>query len=515
MSSRTRQAAKGFATDVGGQFVLTLLNFIAAPIILRLTSQSLYGFWILTISVLGYLALTDLGLGLSLTRLVAGLTDKDDPIALNSVISTAFFTFCGAGLVFFSLGIAITPFIPGWFKIPRQEVDTVISAYRIAVVSGSIALPLSVFSGILAGYQKMAISNTVSNLISFIAVGLSLFMLFSGVGLIALPLSSLFTVLTVSSVCYYYVIRCFPQLKIHPLLFNKTDLKRLFSFGSYFQIGRIANTVAVSTDNIVIAGAMSAVQVTPYSFSSKLPIVFSISLASKLPNAVFPAISQMFANHEIEKIRHTFHRLLCYSVRLAVVAGAFIFIVNRQFVSLWVGPQYYGGDLLNAVFVYWVLQDTIYRGTTAIVFASGDLRNWTIASTVEALLNITFSLLLVSSLGLVGVALGTSIGKTLSTGWYTPYWVCRKLELPVKYFLLHSVVLPMLRSLPGVGITFLISVMLPLSLGWLWVIGVGLTSGFTNIFMFEGFMLCKPSSTPWRIRLRQLISFQGDYDSEK
>ena len=509
--SRTKLALMGFITDVGGLVVLTVFGFIAAPIILNLTSQSLYGFWVTTISILGYLALTDLGLGLSLTRFVAFSAKKNDAKALNNVISTAFFAFCGVGLIFFIVGISISPYLPTWFKIPSKEVEQVLSAYRVAIISGAIALPLSVFGGVVVGFQKMAIININTNVISTIAIGLSIILLYSGIGLVALPLASLFTVIVKSIFGLIYARRYFPSLNIGLAKFNREDLNKLLSFGGYFQLGRVANTVALSADNIVIAGAIGADSVTPYAFTSKLPIMFSVTLASKLPNAIFPAMTEMFANNEIDKLQQTYKRLTFFAVRMAFLAGAFIFIANEQFVSLWVGNQYYGGNILNLVFVLWGLLDTVYRGTTAMVFASGDMRNWTIASIAEAILNITISITLVGSLGLAGVALGTLISKLLTTGFYTPYWVCRKINLSINDLLKKSIGYPIIRSLPSLGLTFLISLFLPLNLGWFWIMSIGLTLGVTNVFIFEGLSLLKPSADHWKIRLRKLILLQEEY----
>ena len=146
MRSRTQKALLGFASDVGGLIALTIISFIAAPIILELTSQTLYGFWVTTISILGYLALTDLGLGMSLTRFIAAIASKGNSKELNGIINTAFFTFCLVGLLFFIIGISISSYIPSWFKIPKEESMFVLSAYRIAIISGALALPLSVFS---------------------------------------------------------------------------------------------------------------------------------------------------------------------------------------------------------------------------------------------------------------------------------------------------------------------------------------------------------------------------------
>jgi O-antigen/teichoic acid export membrane protein len=509
--SRGKRALMGFVTDVGGMILFTLAGFFAAPIILDLTSESLYGFWITTISILGFLGLTDLGLGMSLTHFVSKFSKASDSKELNGLISTAFFTFCVVGLVFFIVGIGISPFIPAWFKIPESEIEIILSAYRVAIFAGAIALPLSIFSAVVVGFQRMAIINVTTNIISIVSIGLSLILLFLGIGLVALPLASLFIVIINSILNFFYARHFFPALKIRLLSFNRIDLRKLLSFGGYFQLGRVANTVVFNTDNIIIAGNMGAADVTPFVFTSKLPIMFSVSLASKLPIAIFPAMTEMFANNEMDKLRQVYKRLAFLTIRLAFLSGTFILITNHQFVSLWVGPEYYGGNLLNIIFVLWTMMVTITTGITAIVYASGDMRNWTIATTAEAILNILISLILVGPLGLSGVALGTFISKALTTGFYTPYWACRKLKLPIRNFIMKSIVPSIIRSIPSVGITLLVSFFLPLSLGWLWIIIIGFTLGVSNLLMFEGLALTKSSKELWKLRLRKLILMQEEY----
>jgi len=510
MTGRAKRSVLAYVTDIGGLTVLTVAGFVTTPIILHLTSAALYGFWIIVLSILSYLALTDFGLGVSLIRIVAGLTSGKDAGVLNRVISTAFVTYCAAGLLFFGLGIGLSPFIANWFKIPQADVAQVVTAYQVALFASAIFLPLSTFAGVVIGFQRMALTNTLGNLIRLISIGLSIALLYSGFGLVSLALSALFTVVVDSLVNYFYARRLFPQLRIRPSLVNRTDFVQLVSFGVYFQGGRIANTVALSTDSIVISAKMGVAQVAPYAFMSKLAVLFSTTIASKLPTAVFPALSQMFAAQEKGKIQRIFIRLAWYSVRMAVVAGVFLAVTNRQFVSLWVGPQYYRGPVLNTVFVFWVLQDTLYRGTLAIVYASGDLRDWAVVSIAEAVINLTTSLLLVGPLGLVGVALGTSIGKTLTTAWYIPYWICRKTDLPVLTFLYKGILYPALRSLPGVILVILSAILFPQNWGWLWIVLVGLVSVGGNLIFFEVIHLFRPSNESWSNRLRQLFDLPKD-----
>ena len=225
MNNRAQKALWGFVSDLGGTIALTIITFVAAPIILDLTSQTLYGFWVTTISILGYLALTDLGIGMALTRLVAVLASKGNSKKLNGVINTAFFTFCGIGLVFFLIGYSFLSYIPSWFKIPKEESELIISAYRIAIISGALALPLSVFSGIVVGFQQMGVINISNNIISIVGVGLSIFLLNMEIGLVSLPLATLFTVIISSIVSFIYAKKYFPELKLSLLDINKKDLK--------------------------------------------------------------------------------------------------------------------------------------------------------------------------------------------------------------------------------------------------------------------------------------------------
>ncbi len=493
-------------TDIGGQVIVTLVMFVITPIIVQLTSPLLYGFWVASLSVLGYLGLVDFGLSVALTRMVAGLSNsKDDLEELNHAASSAFFSFCGMSAIFLIAGLWVSPHIPMWFRIPPVHAGMVVRAFQLVILAGAVGIPLSIFEAIVAGHQRMVVANVARYAVALTGAGMSVGLLYAGYGLMALALSNFFVGIAGGAVNFFFARRYCPSLNIKPSMVTKAHVARLWSFGGHFQMGRIANTVATNTDSIIIAAMLGAAMVTPYVLTARLAVLFSISIASRAPIAVFPMLSQMFALRETEKLQRAFMMLAQYSTRLALVGGVFLAVANRQFVSLWVGPGFFGGSLLNMVFVYWVLQDTFYRGTAGMVYASGDLRHWAWASLAEAVVNIMASLLLVGPLGLVGVALGTSIGRTFTTGIYIPYWMCRKVELPVKYFLWKGIGSPVLRSLPGMGVAVACSMLLPENLGWVWILAVGSVALITNIISFEGVWLARPSDLPWSSRWRQLM----------
>lgn len=211
--SRANLALMGFVTDFGGQILLITVNFITVPIILRFTSQALYGFWLTSVSILGFLALTDFGIGVPLTRAIAGIATANKKTELNRVISTGFISLFVVGIIFFFIGSCFSFFISNWFNIPGEDRAHVISAYMVAVVSASIVLPMGVFSIILTGFQRMAIDNTVRNIANICGGGVTIIFLFAGYGLLAIALSNLFVILSISSINYFYARRLLPDRK--------------------------------------------------------------------------------------------------------------------------------------------------------------------------------------------------------------------------------------------------------------------------------------------------------------
>ncbi|HEX4750161.1 MAG TPA: hypothetical protein VH302_11520, partial [Bryobacteraceae bacterium] len=115
--SRALQAFWGLFADLGGQVVVTLATLLLTPLVLALTSKSLFGSWQAALSILSYLALLDAGLGFSLVRLVASSSSKKETADLNATANVAFFSFAGLGAIVLAAGWLSSSSIPTWFHV--------------------------------------------------------------------------------------------------------------------------------------------------------------------------------------------------------------------------------------------------------------------------------------------------------------------------------------------------------------------------------------------------------------
>jgi O-antigen/teichoic acid export membrane protein len=484
--SRAMRSFWGLFADLGCQAVVTLSTLLLTPLVLAFTSKSLYGSWQAALSILSYLALLDAGLGFSLVRLVASAGSRRGPSGLSSVASVAFYSFAVLGAVVLAAGFSVSAFVPAWFHVPAAEASSVVTAYRLAALAGAAGLPLGTFNGILAGLQRTALAGTLRGIAAILGALTSFILLECHLGIAALAAGNLATSLSGGLLAYFFIRRLAPGLSLAPRFLTRAGLASLWQVAGYFQLVRVAYIITLNTDPLIIAAFLGASEVTPYVLTARLATMFSIVLADKAPSAVYPALAQMWARRETASLHRAFLGLVYYSTRLASTGATIVALLNPAFVLLWVGRQGYGGPALNAVFLYWVLLDTILRGSSLIPLVTGDMKVWGIASVAEACVNLLFSLLLVRPFGLLGVAIGTAIARTLVTGAVLPAWSCRKLALPFGRFLTLGVLQPLLKGLPAAALTAVLAFLLPASLGWFRIACVGAAAVAFNVLFFEG-----------------------------
>jgi O-antigen/teichoic acid export membrane protein len=504
--SRKRIAAFGFLYDIGGTAILQFVTFVVTPVYLNLASPQQYGYWLTIGSILNWLYLSDFGIGLALLRSAVAAIESKNVFAFHSLIRTAFVLFWIAALVFFTVGISISGVFLNWFEVPDEHRNFFLITYFLTLVTGGITFPFSVFGSVVQAYQKIAYHRIITSATTLLGIGVTVLLLLAGLGLVSFSLGMLVTVASAALFNYLYFRKLIPGFSFLPFRIDRAVSSKLIRFGGYFQLGQLANIVALNTVNIIIASFLTATVVSTYALTSKLALLFSVTLISKIPNALFPGLSQLVEQQDIKGLQRTFLSLFRICLRLGLMAALFVFVVNETFVDNWVGPENYGGDDLNLAWVYIILMDSVIRGISIFVFSFGDLKGWAIASLAETVLNITLSLILINYYGIVGVAVATAIARTVTVGIYTPTMLSKRMELPIaKLFgnILEVVARSLISMAAGLVFIFIKIDMNP----WVWMAMVGATIVLANFLCFEFPYLLKSDKQSLKERILTLKSY--------
>jgi O-antigen/teichoic acid export membrane protein len=117
-------------------------------------------------------------------------------------------------------------------------------------------------------------------------------------------------------------------------------------------------------------------------------------------------------------------------------------------VGLWVGDSLRGGIFLSVLIASGFLLHSINHVGQIVLTVVGQVKTLAAISWLEAILNISLSILFVWYFGLIGVAMGTVIGSILASAWLVPLIMCKTVKLPISEFFRRGI-FPTVAVLPA------------------------------------------------------------------
>jgi O-antigen/teichoic acid export membrane protein len=176
-----RNSSLEMASKVVG---ITAGIFLSPYLIHNLTKET-YGLWVLIGSVVGYFGFTDFGVRMSTARMVAFYRGKQDTSKVNHTVNTALALLAVSGGVVTLLTALLSPSFGKVFHI-GPDVPHVPMAVFLCGFAVAVGLPLTVFEGCLAGYERYDLINLVEILTTIARVALTVWMIRLGYGILGL-----------------------------------------------------------------------------------------------------------------------------------------------------------------------------------------------------------------------------------------------------------------------------------------------------------------------------------------
>jgi len=173
-------------------------------------------------------------------------------------------------------------------------------------------------------------------------------------------------------------------------------------------------------------------------------------LTDQFNSVSLTAASSLHAQGQHEGLR----RLLIEATRvvtLFVCPFLVLFAVwGTDFLRLWVGPSLEGSAATLVALVFGILALSVQATATQVLLALGRQRIMSVAAVLEACVNLTLSIVLAHHIGILGVALGTTIPTSVAAfGFYIPY-AARLVGLPLQR-IYRRLVLPVAISALAYG----------------------------------------------------------------
>ena len=418
-------------------------GLIITPIIVRALDKELYGVWSFVNGLLMYSDLLYVGLGSALVKYVAQHRANNDQPAINRLISVVGGIYGAIGIVSFALMSAMGAVVPHVFAEPLSA-DAARAASGACVLLGAQLFFIfvgSAFSGLICGHDRY----DVVNIITLVTVGLRFLaiplILASGhdplfrLALLTCASAALQTLMLAAS-----AFRLVPHLSIRVVRWRVDELRMLYGFGVQSFFIMLAVRIVSFSDTTIIGVMLGASSVALYTLPLQL-MEYGRATVGGFTGVLLPRLTVLTTRGDIASMREAYlsaNRIACF---LTAWLGASVMTLGPAFLNRWVGDEFGTPAqwvlLFLAVAAFGQVLSThaplgFYQAMHVVAFPAKVLM-------LEAMLNLGLSIWLAPRFGITGVALATALPAVCVSAVFLPPYLCRRLELPVRRFLVTAV----------------------------------------------------------------------------
>ncbi len=417
LDERSRRQYKNIVLSFLFKGISMGTTFALVPLCLLYLSKESYGIWLTISSIVGWTTLFDLGLGSGLKNKLSEYLSTENPVAAQSVVSTAYFLL---GLIVIGILIAygaISVFVD-WnslLKVSKEQVNLNLLA-SVCFVLFTLRLLFDLINSVLHALQKVAYSNwiiTLSNIATLIVV----YFLYKfhnntteNEKLYRLGLTVTTTPIIVLIVANLYLFRsAFPNLMPRFRLFNMDYIDNIWSLGWRFFIIQISALVIFSTDNLIISRLFDLAQVTIYNIAFKLFSVFLI-VWSIIITPYWTAFNEAHTKSDFVWIRKTLKLILfawaglCAGIIATLPLSPYIY-------KLWINSQVTIPFDLSVWMAVFIIITTYCGGISCFINGIGKIQLQVLTSLTSAFINIPLAIFLAKymNMGISGIMAATCI----------------------------------------------------------------------------------------------------------
>ncbi|HIF19582.1 MAG TPA: flippase [Gammaproteobacteria bacterium] len=391
-----------------------LAAFIAIPMLIEALGTSRFGVLTLAWLVVGYFSLFDLGLGRSITKLVAEKLGAGKEDEIPGVVWSGMLLIVTLGVLGAIIMLNLNPWLVGSvLKIPDELYLETLTAFYLLGASIPIVIFTTGLRGILEAHQRFDVVN-------IIRFPLGILTFFGPLAVLPFSnsLANIVLVLVFIRIIAWlaYLIICY---KLYPELrqITRPDTsisKRLISFGMWMTVSNITGPVLLYLGRILIITMISTEAVayfaTPYEVVIRLLIIPGV-----LVSVIFPTLTHLFQKKP-EDVATLYNKSLLYLFMVMLPVICVFYFFAEDGLAWWINTEFSQHGYRVAQYLsLGVFINSFGHISQALIQGYGRPDLTAKLHLVELVLYIPYLWLLIEQFGIDGAAIAWVIRVAIST----------------------------------------------------------------------------------------------------
>jgi O-antigen/teichoic acid export membrane protein len=312
---------------------------VSTPYIVYGLGEERFGIYMVTLSLVSFGGLLDLGFATAAVRFVAEARARGDAQQLSEVINSTLISRLPLLAVLMSVGVPLAPvLVDRVLAISGPLRLDAIFVLRVALVS----LGLSMLGGTLAALPRAAqrydLSSRLGLVFGLLLTGLTVVILALGGGLRQIAVLELALTVAQMAVAWYVARHVMPAWRPAWRL-DPARLRSIAAFGAFVALNSVTAIIFIHVNRLLVARLLGVAAVTyfvvPWSLSSRISQV-----VASLTEAISPVASALSASAEKDRLRELCLAGARFSFAIAGTLGLAVALGAADLLSLWMGPRF-------------------------------------------------------------------------------------------------------------------------------------------------------------------------------
>lgn len=378
------------------QFINKLLLFIFTIFIARYLEESGFGQYSLVITLVGFFNLfTNFGLGTIAFRDVS----KNYPEANKYFNNILFLRICLATVSLLVLFLTVN------FLGYQKKIILATYIYGLTLFTNNI---IDSFNSIFNAFEKMEYMAILTIFLNIFTLGMGIFVLRQGYGLVALVLvSAIAGILTV--ILSFFFARRTVSVNVSEIDFNfcRTLIKTSFPLMLLGFLGLIYFRI----DIILLSKMKTDADIGLYNAAYKVMDTFMI-VSNSIIGATFPHLSRYF-HVSLEELGKLFRKLFILLLFLGLLVAFSVFFLSKQIIILLFGSAF-SSSILALRILIWAIPLIYVNAVLLYTLIAGNRQSKIIVVVgIVTFVNLILNLLLIPKYGYIGSSYVTVLSEFL------------------------------------------------------------------------------------------------------
>lgn len=387
------------------QIVTALFGFVLPSMILNTYGASLHGYTTTVSNIMSYVALVNAGLAPAAVQALYAPLAKKDTYRLNQVLNAIdhFYTVSGC---LYTIAIAIIAGVLPF--VLANQLPSILIVLLMIVIGASSTLECFIYSKykvLLQADQRLFVVSVADTIMYFVRVGLQVFLIWAKASIVIVMAIPAVMVIFRMMILSIYCRNNYPGLDKKVVRDNSALSKRWSAMAH-----QLAGLVVYNTDVTLLTLFGSLVQVSIYSVYNLVFQKLYELLTNIFSSGTLASFGQLMSENKRESLlrnydlyEYGYYTIITfvYGVSASMILP-FVSVYTKKYTDI---P--YVDVKLAVLFMLIGFANNIRIPCLTMINAAGHFKETQWRAILEAVINITVSILLIKPLGMYGLLIGT------------------------------------------------------------------------------------------------------------